>query len=164
MNNNWSTFTLTGNYTAPVSEIYRVWATQKGIEKWFLRKAVFLTPEGARLADDAYIQAGDTYEWFWHGFDDTVAETGHILEANGKDFLRFTFTAGCIVTIRIYTRESETLVELTQSEIPQESDPAKNLYVQCSHGWLFYLTNLKSYLEGGIDLRNKTVKLTSHFK
>lgn len=34
-------------------------------------------------------------------------------------------------------------------------DPARNLLVGCGEGWVFYLANLKSILEGGIDLRNK---------
>jgi hypothetical protein len=31
--------------------------------------------------------------------------------------------------------------------------------VGCGEGWTFYLTNLKSILEGGVDLRNKEMKL-----
>jgi uncharacterized protein YndB with AHSA1/START domain len=164
MNEKWTSFTLTANFTAPVSEVYRVWATQRGIEKWFLRKAIYKTPEGDRLANDTYVRAGDSFEWYWHGFPDTVAEKGRILEANHKDRFSFTFTGDTIVTVHIYTRESETMLELTQGQIPVETDPEKSLYVQCSHGWLFYLTNLKSYLEGGLDLRNKSLAVKSHFK
>ncbi len=28
-------------------------------------------------------------------------------------------------------------------------------FIECGKGWTFYMTNLKSILEGGIDLRNK---------
>lgn len=31
----------------------------------------------------------------------------------------------------------------------------------CSNGWTFYLTNLKSVYEGGLDLRNKDEKLSA---
>jgi hypothetical protein len=51
-----------------------------------------------------------------------------------------------------------------QEHIPQESDPEKNLYVQCQLGWTFYLANLKAVMEGGKDLRNKRVELSSCFK
>jgi hypothetical protein len=49
-----------------------------------------------------------------------------------------------------------TLVEIIQSEIPDEPDPSKNLYVNCLESWTFYLANLKSILVGGVDLRNKS--------
>jgi hypothetical protein len=48
-----------------------------------------------------------------------------------------------------------TRVELTQENIPEEENPEKNLYLAYSQGWAFYMVNLKSILEGGIDLRNK---------
>jgi len=31
--------------------------------------------------------------------------------------------------------------------------------VGCGEGWTFYLANLNSYLQGGIDLRNKNEKI-----
>ena len=87
-----------------------------------------------------------------------------ILEANGQDFLKFSFTGDCIVSVQFSTRNGLTIIELEQTDIPQESDPTKNLLVQCQIGWTFYLANLKSVMEGGKDLRNKRVELTSCFK
>lgn len=52
-----------------------------------------------------------------------------------------------------------SIVELCQSDIPPNDDPKQNLHVQCSIGWTFYLANLKSIFEGGIDLRNKNMEL-----
>jgi hypothetical protein len=34
-----------------------------------------------------------------------------------------------------------------------------NYHVGCKAGWTFYLANLKSILEGGIDMRNKKTRL-----
>ena len=34
-----------------------------------------------------------------------------------------------------------------------------SIYVDCSYGWTFFLANLKSVLEGGIDLRNRNVDI-----
>jgi len=48
---------------------------------------------------------------------------------------------------------------LTQENIPEDNNPASNLLVGCVEGWTFYLANLKSYLQGGIDLRNKNVNI-----
>jgi len=64
-----------------------------------------------------------------------------------------------MVRIEIGDDDGETMVELTQSDIPLDEDSIHNLYVGCSRGWTFYLTNLKSILEGGIDLRNRNINL-----
>jgi hypothetical protein len=32
-------------------------------------------------------------------------------------------------------------------------------YMECDKGWTFYLTNLKSVLEGGLDMRNKNLNI-----
>jgi len=55
-------------------------------------------------------------------------------------------------------------VELIQENIPEDADPSKNLFVQCQVGWTFYMANLKSVIEGGIDLRNKKLEVSSNFK
>ena len=34
-------------------------------------------------------------------------------------------------------------------------------HMGCLGGWTFYLANLKSYLEGGVDLRNKNLALNN---
>ena len=106
----------------------------------------------------------DTYEWYWHGWGDGSVEKGQVLEANGTDQIKFTFAKECIVTVEISSRNGISLVELTQENIPLENDPSKNLFVQCQLGWTFYMTNLKSLIEGGVDLRNKKLEVSSNFK
>jgi hypothetical protein len=49
------------------------------------------------------------------------------------------------------------MVNLRQHKIPDDSNPATNLFVGCQLGWTFYLTNMKSIFEGGIDLRNQDI-------
>jgi hypothetical protein len=104
------------------------------------------------------------YEWYWHGFDDSAMEKGEVLEVNSIDFVKFTFSGGSIVSVSIEGRNGLTIVELTQENIPEEKDPSKNLFVHCQIGWTFYLANLKSIIEGGIDLRNKRLEISSNFK
>lgn len=73
--------------------------------------------------------------------------------------LRFTFTAECNVTVTVKTEEGENIAELVQEQIPLNDNPNENLHLLCSNGWTFYLANLKSVLEGGIDLRNKNAEI-----
>ncbi|HEX4852001.1 MAG TPA: SRPBCC domain-containing protein, partial [Puia sp.] len=63
------------------------------------------------------------------------------------------------VTISISSEQGETLVILEQDHIPTDEESKAYFHIGCTKGWVFYLTNLKSILEGGIDLRNKNLAL-----
>jgi hypothetical protein len=160
----WTSFKVVGDYNTDIRSLYEAWATPQGLEKWFLRKADFYAIAGRLREPEEFILKEDVYEWYWHGWGDDAVEKGEILEANGTDLLKFTFAKACIVTVSFYSRNGVSIVELTQENIPIESDPSKSLFVQCQTGWLFYMTNLKSVIEGGIDLRNKKLEVSSNFK
>ena len=164
IDNKWTSFKVTGDYNTDIRSLYEAWATPAGLEKWFLRKANFYTIPRRARGPEEFIMKEDTYEWYWHGWGDEVGEKGEILEANGTDLVKFTFAKDCIVTVSFYSRNGVSIVELTQENIPIEDDPAKSLFVQCQTGWLFYMANLKSILEGGVDLRNKKLEVSSNFK
>ena len=157
MARDWSTFTrrITVNY--PTKAIYEAWAIPSQIERWFFLFSEYVGVNGAAKGRDREVEAGDSYLWRWHGYLDDVKENGIITEANGLDRFEFTFTDNCLVTVTIKEESGETVVELTQSRIPDDND--RNIYVNCSYGWTFFLANLKSILEGGIDLRNRNVDI-----
>ncbi|MDO3640977.1 SRPBCC domain-containing protein [Mucilaginibacter sp. L3T2-6] len=162
--NKWSSFKIAGDFDTDIRSLYEAWATTEGVERWFLRKANFYTVAGRIREPEEFILTEDTYEWYWHGWGDDAMEKGQILEANGTDTIKFTFSGGSVVTVYIHSRNGISVVDLTQENIPEEPDLSKNLYVQCQLGWTFYLANLKSVIEGGLDLRNKRVDLPSIFK
>lgn len=159
MHPNWSQFTKRIPIEAGIQTVYNAWTSQEELEKWFLRKAEFTKPDKSLRKRNEPIEKGDEFLWIWHGYPDDVFEKKEILEANGKDFLQFGFSGDCIVSVKLFTQEGETIVELTQENIPPDDNPATNLHIQCGEGWTFYLANLKSYLEGGIDLRNKNINI-----
>lgn len=155
MNNyDWSQFVRRVSINSSEKSIYDTWSTQNALESWFLSKAEFTKPDNQRRERSDYIQVDDSYIWNWHGYRDYVG-TGKVLQTNEKDFLQFTFTAGCIVSVSIKEEAGETICELIQ-EMPQEKEEDRQYYfIECGKGWTFYLANLKSILEGGVDLRNK---------
>ncbi len=155
----WSKFRKRISIDSEPQSIYDAFATQEGLESWFLRKAEFQTIDGRIRSRDEQIQKFDKYFWMWHGHADSVYESREILEANERNFLQFTFSGNCKVSIRIKKNGGANILELTQEDIEFDKDPDRNLYVACGEGWAFYLTNLKSVLEGGIDLRNKNPDL-----
>jgi len=155
----WSSFTQRININVPVEKLYKAFATRAGMESWFLRMCKYKNADGQHLKADEYINQGDSYKWLWYGWPDSTEETGDFLSANNKDELSFVFGKAGIVTIKIYTVAAETIVELRQDNIPADEASKFNFHVGCSMGWVFYLANLKSIMEGGIDLRNKNIDL-----
>jgi uncharacterized protein YndB with AHSA1/START domain len=155
----WSRLTVSINIKSPAEKLYLFWATKAGIEFWFLRRSDYKKPDGSLCESNEPMGKGNTYSWWWHGYPDEVVEHGEILEANGKDLFKFKFGNAGNCTVRIYEEEGEQIVELLQDEIPTDERGKQNWHIGCKTGWTFYMANLKSMIEGGIDLRNKNEKI-----
>lgn len=154
MNNfDWTSFTRKIAVKASMEDMYSAWTKTSEIEKWFLSRAEFKDDQGAVINADSSVKKGDSYAWNWYLFD--VTEYGRITDSNGKDFLQFTFAGNCLVDIHLSVQDDYTIVELTQKNIPLDDDSKKGIRLGCDTGWSFYLVNLKSVYEGGLDLRNK---------
>ena len=133
--------------------VYDALTKASEIEKWFLSEARFSREDGSPVEPDASIQAGDRYAWRWYLYHET--EEGRITEANGTNRLQFTFAGECRVDIDLSEENGYTVVTLTQSNIPVDEDSQRDIRLGCHTGWSFYLVNLKSVYEGGLDLRGK---------
>ena len=157
MARDWSTFTLRITVNYPMRSVYEAWAVPSQLERWFVRSAEYAALDGLPRHRDHEAQAGDGYIWRWHGHPNDASESGLVTEANGLDSFAFTFSKSSLVTVSIMDEANTTIVSLTQTGIPDEDERA--IYICDSHGWAFYLSNLKSVLEGGIDLRNKNVEI-----
>lgn len=155
----WSRFVVRINVNAPADKLYHAWATREGMEYWFLRLSEYKKADGALRGDNDFVEKGYTYKWLWHGWPDETVEHGIVLDCNGKDFFKFSFgkAGNCAVTIK--KEEGETIVELVQDNIPIDEQGMHYWHLGCKTGWTFYLANMKSLYEGGIDLRNKNEKL-----
>lgn len=158
---NWSRFEVRIPVKASPKDLYKAWATRKGLEQWFLRLAEFKTASGLLRTADEYIEPGDCYKWLWHGWPDETVEIGSVTACNGKDQLSFSFGNAGDCRVSIKNIEGEHIVELIQENIPVDEMGMRNYHLGCKTGWTFYLANLKSVLEGGIDLRNKNEKIKS---
>jgi len=154
-NYNWREFVKRITIHAQPGDIYNAWTTQEGLERWFLRLAEFRTARGVLRKRNEAIQQGDRYKWLWFGYDDTFAEENEILSVNGKDRFEFLFSGGCLVTVTMQQEDRETICELRQTMPMEDESEQRYFFIECGKGWTFYMTNLKSILEGDIDLRNK---------
>lgn len=154
---NWTSFTRRIAVKADMGDLYAAWTKSADIEKWFLGEATFFDAEGNPVGPDTSVGQNGSYAWRWFLYDDT--EQGKITEANGKDRLQFTFAGECLVDVTLTAEHEYVVVELTQKNIPTDDDSKQHIRLGCHTGWSFYLLNLKSVYEGGLDLRNKDTRL-----
>lgn len=152
-NFDWTSFTIRIAVKANIEDLYQAWASTGAIEKWFLSEADYQDSTGNKIDPSQLAKVNDTYFWRWFLYAET--ESGKITEANGKDTFAFTFAGNCIVTVQLSEEHEHTVVTLKQSNIPTDDDSKRNIRLGCHNGWSFYLINLKSVYEGGLDLRNK---------
>ena len=156
-NFDWTTFTRKIAIKANLIDIYNAWTKASEIERWFLSKAIFIDTNKTPISEDKPIEKGFTYKWNWFLYD--ITEHGKITGTNGIDFIQFTFAGNCLVDIKLSSQDDYVIVELTQKNIPIDDNSKLGIRLGCDSGWSFFLVNLKSVYEGGIDLRNKDTSL-----
>lgn len=145
---------------APIEKLYWCWSTKTGIETWFLQSATYKNKAGGERMPEELIQVGDNYVWKWHNWNGK--EEGTILQANGIDFLEFSFANDiCKVSVTLEKKESAVLLTLIQYDMPTDEKTKMDIYNGCSCGWTFWLANLKAYVEHGILLNEKEFDLTN---
>ena len=154
---NWTEFTKRITIKSDLTTVYNAWTKSDELEKWFLSKAVFFSADNEKVSSSANVSSDSKYEWNWYA--QNYFEQGKVTKTNGTDFLEFTFAGNCKVQIKLKRQNEYILVELTHKEIPLDDISKENIRLGCAFGWTFYLVNLKSILEGGIDLRNKDTEL-----
>ncbi|MBL7828990.1 MAG: SRPBCC domain-containing protein [Saprospiraceae bacterium] len=155
-----SDFILRIHIKTDLPVLYQAWATPAGIESWFLRKAGYTDDNGVVRKPNEFVAPGDHYTWLWYGYDDSVAEQNEVLEADGQAVFKFGFSGGCIVTIELKKQDNGLVCCTLTQQMPQkEESDRRHFFIECQKGWTFYLANLKSICEGGLDLRNRDVSL-----
>ncbi len=152
-NFDWTRFTLKVAIQVPLSAIYDAWTKSSELEKWFLKEAKNFDTKHQLISKEAPVAKDYNYEWSWFLYDGI--EKGKITEANGQDFLQFTFADECLVDIQLNAQDDFVVVTLTQKNIPTDDKSKKDIRLGCDSGWSFFLVNLKSVYEHGNDLRNK---------
>ena len=150
---NFDSFTKKIYIKAPLAKLYWCWGTAEGISSWFLSSAKYSSTDGEKREPKDKIRPEDSYVWEWHNWDGQ--EKGTILQANGSDFIEFSFAGVSKVSVTLEDMGNAVLVTLKQYEIPTDDQNKLNIHHGCSNGWTFWLANLKAYLEHGI-LLNET--------
>jgi uncharacterized protein YndB with AHSA1/START domain len=157
----WDQFTRRVIIDKPIPEIYRMWATPKGLSTWFLKSATYTDENSEVRGDDEFYQKGDSYRWKWHNWDGSAQ--GKVHHQNDKNRVEFGFESSVVEVLIEPFIDGRSLVSLIQSQIPEDDDTKLKVYCGCSCGWTFWLTNLKAYMEHGILLNEKGDNLLNQF-
>ena len=135
----WSQFKLQILINKPVSKVFEAWTNDKLVSKWFTEKTVIEPRKNGRL----YFEwvAGDKME-------------AKVISISKNRSFTFPFgNKGERVTVRFKKAGRGCVCEVHQYNMKTGSDSKWYMHKGCAQGWTFFMTNLKVYLEKGIDLR-----------
>ena len=138
-NYDWSQFTVRVAIAAPAEEVYQMWTVPEKLRKWFL------------LDGKIEPKKGGNYAWTW---TPGLKETGKIIDIKKPAKISFTF-ADSVCEVSIKKNKRGSMVILHQHNIPVTEHHKSGVHLNCNSGWTFFLINLKTYMEYGIDLREK---------
>lgn len=97
------------------------------------------------------------FSWEFANASENGSQQGEFVEIVPNRKLSYTWTAESIptlVTFKLSESDGETTVELDHSSMQEGADHQK-LHDMHANQWGFFLMNLKSYLEAGMDLRKE---------
>ena len=100
------------------------------------------------------------FSWEFENASENGSQQGEYVEVVPNRKLSYTWTAESIptlVTFNITEADGETTVELDHASRQPGADNQK-LHDMHANQWGFFLMNLKSYLETGVDLRKEKLK------
>ena len=155
MSYDWSQFHVRMRYLAAIDSVYRRFATAAGLESFFIYRAVHRSADSVERAPDELVSPGDSYAWdyvhdFGHGgtFTD-IAVNQHLGFTFGTMQVDITFQ-----TIETQTGAVATAVDLHQTDCATEDPDRAWQHVNCRSCWIYFLTNLRSVLATGHDVRD----------
>ncbi len=147
----WSRFQVIHYYSVPVERVFEAWATARGLESFLLERASFQNPAGDNRAPDEPTTTGDRYHWEWrHGHE----LEGQIYNVVPGRSMAFTF-GDMEAEVRMADVGDRTELILRQWSIPNTDEGRASGHLNCRSCWVFFLANLQSVLEQGVDLRDK---------
>ena len=122
-----------------VMTVFQALTDPRQLERWFPNRAILRAKRGSRF----YFRWNDI-KGLWRG---TITE---LIPGNRLEFTwqRPGSEDATLVNIRLIPQGFETLVELTHSGFTSSDEMEKTI-----KDWVFYLENLKSVLEVGVDQR-----------
>jgi uncharacterized protein YndB with AHSA1/START domain len=140
----WSQFKMRIFINKPVSKVFDAWTNDKIVSEWFTEKTVIEPRKDGRI----YFE--------WTAGDNMEAK---VVSISKNRLFTFPFgNKGERVTVRFKKAGKGCVCELRQYNMKTGPQSKWYMHKGCATGWTFFLTNLKAYLEHGIDLRGHDPK------
>jgi uncharacterized protein YndB with AHSA1/START domain len=127
---------------APASTVFNAISEPKELAKWFLKSAELDARKGGKYR----------FTWMFNGYE----QEGNVIDFKMDERLVLDWAAakGSIVTFTVKKEGNGTLLTIVHSRFDHPATMMLSL-----SGWTYYLTNLKSVLENGKDLRHERDEL-----
>lgn len=135
---------------ADLVKVFEFIATGTGITKWFTGNADYFYGDKSIRFGSETAQKGDSFLWKWMKKD--LELKGVITESELNKNLSFTFSPYFIVEVKLSEENKRVKLILTQ-RYQDVSIKSEFAFINSCVSWVFYLTNLKSVIETGNDLR-----------
>lgn len=146
----WTQFYVHMYYLAPLDEVFRRFATAAGMESFFVQKATFTAADGSKRGSEEFYASGDEYLFdYVHDY----SHGGQITDFSENELVAFSF-GECQVAVHFREVPGATEVALHQTECPVEDPQRAWMHLNCRSCWIYFMTNLRSVLAGGPDLRD----------
>jgi uncharacterized protein YndB with AHSA1/START domain len=147
---NWKSFRHAIILDANLEEVFKYVSTAEGICRWFQGEASYRPAGGKDRPQNEIAASGDLFVWKWLAKD--LILRGEVLDCQVNSMFQFTFGKSFEVVIRLDDHQGRTKLTLGHEYRPGVPEDQFQ-YLNCCVCWVFFLTNLKSVLEGGKDLR-----------
>jgi len=142
----WSRFALKIPIAVSPQKVFRAWTDDKEIVKWFTIKAEIEPKKNGNI----YFEwlAGDKF-------------SSKVIAVRKNQLFVFPFgNNGEEVEIKIRKWGKGSICELRQYNMKTTPKARWEMHRGCLTGWTFFLTNLKVWLESGLDLRSHDPKMS----
>lgn len=138
----------------PVKDVYDLFGKAEGLTKWFIGETVYTSSSEKIREAGEYIETGDIYTWHWLAKD--LSLSGKVIDIIDGKTIKFTFGSTYNVTMEVKEDSGRSLFTLKQE---YSSGKGRNdfAHINCCVCWAFFITNMKSVLEYGNDLREISI-------
>jgi hypothetical protein len=146
----WSQFHVRMYYLASLPEVFRRFSTAEGLESFFIHKAIHTSADNIPRSSNEQIQTGDHYHWTYiHDF----AHDGRFECVETNQLVQFTF-GEMNVCITFQHIGDATEIDLHQTNCATTDPKRAWQHLNCRSCWIYFMTNLRSILAGGPDVRD----------
>ncbi|MCA9756467.1 MAG: SRPBCC domain-containing protein [Candidatus Eisenbacteria bacterium] len=149
----WTEFRLYVSIDATPDTVLDAWCTTAGMESFFVAMMRIVGPDGLPRTAESRAEPGDRFLWRWH--NGRTVEGAYLAVEPGRE-VSFTFVES---NVRLQARprdEGGCLLELCQYGIPDTPEARMHIHANCRAAWVYFLTALKTRIEHGIDVRDRS--------